>query len=126
MNDKTINSSDASTGQPIVTRVLARKAELEAILASAGESDRTQNDISTALDTVNAMLSGDLENVPHVVVADMNRWLEANKHLAEKTDAGATVEAPGPDAPPIASEPPVLPVVLPAEPVLGAAWTPSS
>jgi hypothetical protein len=92
MNEKTANSSDASTGQTMVARVLARKAELEQLLASAGENTRTQNDISTALNTVNAMLSGDLENVPHVVVADMNRWLENNKHLAESAPVANEVQ----------------------------------
>jgi hypothetical protein len=82
-----INSSDATTGQPIVARVLARKAELEALLDQLPEGDLgTQGDIYLALSTINDLLTGDLEHVPPVVVANMNRWLERNKHLAERAD----------------------------------------
>jgi hypothetical protein len=93
-NDKTprhINSVDATAGQPIVARVKARKAELEALRDGLPEDDRaTRGDISLALATINDLLTGDLEHVPSVVVADMNRWLEQNKHLAERVETGAT------------------------------------
>ncbi|HLL25075.1 MAG TPA: hypothetical protein VK427_23230 [Kofleriaceae bacterium] len=79
-----INSVDATMGQPIVARVMARQAELEGILADLPESDVTlRNEITFALDTVAQLLTGDLEQVPAVVVVDMNRWLERNKHLGE-------------------------------------------
>ena len=80
-----INSVDATSGQPIVARVMARKTELEALLDKLPEGDlATQGDIYLALATINDLLTGDLENVPAVVVADMSRWLELNKHLAER------------------------------------------
>jgi hypothetical protein len=132
MNDKTINSSDASTGQPIVDRVMARKRELEALLASSPAEDaRTQNDISTALNTVNALLSGDLSNVPAVVVADMNRWLEQNKHLAERSNPDASASTAGTDSPtnvpPDATAVGAKPTTAPdAPPALGSAWVPNS
>ena len=86
-----VNSVDATTGQPIVARVMARKAELEALLDGLPEADvATQGDIYLALATINDLLTGDLENVPSVVVADMNRWLERNKHLAERAAAPAS------------------------------------
>jgi len=80
-----VNSVDATTGQPIVARVNARKAELEASLAALPDTELDgRRDIDLALATINSLLTGDLENVPPVVAADMNRWLERNKHLAER------------------------------------------
>lgn len=93
-----INSVDATSGQPIVARVMARKTELEVLLDGLPEDDlSTQRDIYLALATINDLLTGDLENVPSVVVVDMNRWLERNKHLAERVEAPASAvedEAP--------------------------------
>ncbi len=78
------NSVDASVGQPIVARVQARKTELEALLAALpGDELRVRGDINLALNTVNELLTGDLTHVPAVVCADLNRWLEHNKHVAE-------------------------------------------
>jgi hypothetical protein len=79
-----LNSVDATIGQPMVARVIARKQELETLLASLSMDDiRTRGDIGLALSTIGELLTGDLTHVPPVVVADMNRWLERNKHLAE-------------------------------------------
>ena len=79
-----MNSSDATTGQPMVVRVQARKAELEARLTTLREDDlQTRSDIDLALATIGELLTGDLAHVPPVVSADMNRWLERNKHVAE-------------------------------------------
>ena len=82
-----INSVDATSGQPIVARVMARKSELEALLDGLPEDDlATQGDIYHALATIHDLMTGDLENVPAVVAVDMNRWLERNKHLAERVE----------------------------------------
>jgi hypothetical protein len=80
-----VNSSDATMGQPIVARVMARKHELEAALEALPAEDlRARGDIELALTSIGELLTGDLTNVPQVVTADMSRWLEANKHLAER------------------------------------------
>jgi hypothetical protein len=80
-----VNSVDATSGQPIVARVMNRKGELEALLDALPVEDlTTQGDIYLALATINDLLTGDLEHVPPVVAAQMNRWLERNKHLAER------------------------------------------
>src|SRR4051794_33016952 len=80
-----INSVDATAGQPIVARVMTRKHELEAALeALPAESVRERSDLELALATIGEMLTGDLSHVPAIVSADMNRWLERTKHLAEK------------------------------------------
>lgn len=79
-----VNSVDATSGQPIVARVMARKHELEALLASLPEDDTSRGDIALALSTIDDLLTGDLHHVPAVVAVDMNRWLERNKHLGER------------------------------------------
>jgi hypothetical protein len=85
-----VNSVDSTSGQPIVVRVMVRKQELETALAAlAAEDARERADLDLALSTVGAMLTGDLANVPHVVVVDMSRWLERTKHLAERATVSA-------------------------------------
>lgn len=85
-----INSVDATTGQPMVERITARKLELEALLAGLPESDQdTRKDIDATLAAINGLLTGDLTNVPPVVVADMNRVLERSKHIGERAPADA-------------------------------------
>ena len=85
-----INSVDATMGQPLVARVMARKLEMEGVLALLREEDlQTRTDIGIALAIINDLLTGDLANVPAVVAVDMNRWLERNKHLAERNAAPA-------------------------------------
>lgn len=80
-----LNSVDATMGQPMVERVMDRKRELERLLGGLGEQDTsTRDEIGAALAAIEPLLTGDLENVPAVVVVDMNRWLEAHKHLGER------------------------------------------
>jgi hypothetical protein len=96
----TINSVDATMGQPLVDRVLARKTELEAALALVPETDvRAREPIALALSTIAGLLTGDLKNVPAVVASDMNLWLERHKHLAERAvDPATGTPAQGPNA----------------------------
>ena len=81
-----INSVDATRGQMLVARVLTRKHELELQLAGP-LADHTRLEVEQALSTIEGFLTGDLENVPAVVAADMNLWLERTKHVAEKAAA---------------------------------------
>lgn len=84
------NSVDATAGQPLVERVMARKAELEQALAAlpAGDS-RARGDLALALSTITGLLTGDLAKIPPTVGEGMSRWLEQNKHLAETAVAPA-------------------------------------
>jgi len=94
----TVNSVDATVGQPLVERVQARKAELEAALAAIPETDiRARDPIELALSTVAGLLTGDLKHVPAVVASDLNLWLERHKHLAERAIDSAGAPAPLPD-----------------------------
>lgn len=79
-------TSDATRGQPLALRAQKRKAELEAALDKLSETERrARNDIGLAISTVDSLLTGDLEHLPDVVAADLDRWLERTKHLAETT-----------------------------------------
>ncbi|CAN5838556.1 hypothetical protein BH11MYX3_BH11MYX3_27780 [soil metagenome] len=99
-----VNSVDATTGQPLVARVTARKAELEALLAALPlEEINVRGDIGLALSTINDLLTGDLEHVPSVVAVDMNRWLERSKHVAETATHTTAADAPAPVEPALAS-----------------------
>ena len=78
------NSTDATRGQPLAARVLARKDELEDALAELGARDvLLRQAIETALATVYALMTGDLAHPSDVIARDLNRWLERNKHLAQ-------------------------------------------
>src|SRR5436305_7805505 len=78
------NSTDATRGQPLWARVLARKDELEDALAELGPHDGVERmAIETALATVYALMTGDLAHPSDVVARGLSSWLERNKHLAQ-------------------------------------------
>ena len=80
------NTVDATHGQPLAARVLARKDELEDALVDLQRSDALERQaIETALATVYALMTGagDIAHPSDVVARDLNRWLERNKHLAQ-------------------------------------------
>ncbi len=93
LSARLINSSDATTGQPMVLRILARKEELEGRLLTLRTDDlHARQEIYNALATIGELLTGDLEHIPPIVVADMSRWLERNKHVAESAVPPAQFE----------------------------------
>ena len=76
------NTTDASRGQPLAARVLARKIELEDALADVGPHDHARrNAIATALTGVYALMTGDLAHPSAVVARSLSTWLERNKHI---------------------------------------------
>jgi len=80
------NSTDATRGEPIAIRARTRKAELENVLERLPNDDAGGRlDLELALAEVNEWLAGDVEHLSHVTAADLNRWLERTKHLAEVT-----------------------------------------
>jgi len=84
MSNKLENTTDATRGQPLWARVLARKDELEDALAELGRHDVVERQaIETALATVYLLMTGDLAHPSDVVARDLNRWLERNKHLGQ-------------------------------------------
>ena len=85
ISQKLENSVDATRGQPLAMRVLARKDELEDALAELGTHDAIERQaIETALATVYLLMTGDLAHPSDVVARDLNRWLERNKHLGQE------------------------------------------
>lgn len=93
-----VNSTEATLGQPMVERVQARQQELSTLLADVPETnERLRAEITLALDGASQLLSGDLENVPAVVLADMNNWLERAKHVDETAVAEPPAVACVPD-----------------------------
>ncbi|MEO8699907.1 MAG: hypothetical protein ABI867_07675 [Kofleriaceae bacterium] len=85
VNRRIENSTDATRGQPLAARVLARKDELEDALADCGPHDMLlRTAIETALATVYSLMTGDLAHPPAVVAQNLNRWLERNKHLSQE------------------------------------------
>lgn len=84
MSGKLENTVDATRGQPLGARVIARKNELEDALAELGPHDNQERQaIETALATAYLLMTGDLAHPSEVVACDLNRWLERNKHLAQ-------------------------------------------
>jgi hypothetical protein len=95
--DHSTNTTDATTGQSLRSRVETRKAELEAAITNPTLDERTLRDLETALGEVQGLLTGDLDRIPKVVASELNTWLEANKHLDEHHLAApreATPESP--------------------------------
>ena len=85
MSERLENTTDATRGQPLWARVLARKDELEDALAELGPHDTIERQaIETALATVYLLMTGDLAHPSNVVARDLNRWLERNKHLGQE------------------------------------------
>jgi hypothetical protein len=79
------NTTDATRGQPLAARVLARKDELEEALADLGPHDPIERQaIETALATVYSLMTGDLAHPSAVVAHDLNCWLERHKHLGQQ------------------------------------------
>lgn len=84
LNVQIRNTTDATRGQPIGARVLARKDELEDALADLSPHDvLLRQAIETALATVYSLMTGDLAHPSEVIARDLNRWLERNKQLAQ-------------------------------------------
>ena len=81
--DKNENTTDATRGSSLRVRVEARKQELELALAKLDPDDRARIDIEQALNEVTGLLTGDLDQIPRVVAAELSVWLESNKHVNE-------------------------------------------
>jgi hypothetical protein len=80
---KNENSTDATRGQRLAARVIARKNELEDALADVGPHDMLRRTaLETALATGYALMTGDVVHPSDVVARALNAWLERNKHLA--------------------------------------------
>ena len=84
MINKNANTTDATRGSSLRIRVETRKQELELALAKLDPGDRARPDIELALNEISGLLTGNLDQIPHVVSTGLNTWLEANKHVNER------------------------------------------
>jgi hypothetical protein len=83
LNWKIENSTDATRGQPLAARVLARKVELEDALADCAPYEELRRAaIETALTGVYSLITCDLAHPPQIIARALNAWLERNKHIA--------------------------------------------
>jgi type IV secretory pathway VirB2 component (pilin) len=62
-------------------RVEARRAELEAALARLVAGDRARRPLEEALGQIDGLLTGNVDQIPAVVAAELSTWLESNKYL---------------------------------------------
>ncbi len=90
IDKKNQNTTEATQGMPLRARVLQRKHELELNLGKLSDSDHTRAEVQAALDEVTGLLTGNLDQIPHVIAAELNVWLEANKHVDERHTAPPT------------------------------------
>jgi hypothetical protein len=82
LNWKIENTTDATRGQPLAARVLARKDELEDALADCSPHDEVRRSaIETALTTAYSLITCDLAHPPRVVARALSAWLERNKYI---------------------------------------------
>jgi hypothetical protein len=78
------NTTDATRGSSLRVRVETRKQELELALSKLPPEDRARDEIKHALSEIDGLLTGNLDQIPRVVAAELNTWLESNKHVDER------------------------------------------
>jgi hypothetical protein len=63
-----------------------RQEELKAALASMGEDaqPQTRQDIQSALDALDALLTGNLDQIPPVVASQLTKWIDSSKYLGSR------------------------------------------
>jgi len=83
LNSKVENTVEATRGQPLIARVLARKIELEDALADCAPHEEVQRSaIQTALAAIYGLMTGDLVHPSSVVARALSAWLERHKYVA--------------------------------------------
>lgn len=79
----TENSTDATRGQPLAVRAQKRIAELEALVVSMPPGGKQRSEIEAAIASAKSLLTGDLEKLPSITAANLNRWLESSKRIGQ-------------------------------------------
>jgi hypothetical protein len=82
-----------------------RQAELKDALGrlAADGSPQTRHDIEVALDALDGLLTGNLDQIPPVVSAQLSKWIASSKYLGAKEARELAVPPPAvapPAAPP--------------------------
>ena len=77
--------TDATRSEPLL-RARHRRAELTKALDLLPADDlRTRKEVKDAVKAVDELLTGDPTRLANLTSIAINRWLEADKHLAERT-----------------------------------------
>jgi hypothetical protein len=85
------NTTDATRGEPLAMRAQKRKLELERLLEKLPAEDiRARNDISVAVSSIAALLTGNVDHLSDSTAAELSRVLETSKHLGEVTPTAKT------------------------------------
>lgn len=84
MIQRTVHHSPSKPNPSLQTRVVERKLELEQALVKLRADDRARAHIEHALDEVSGLLTGNLDQIPRVVAAELSTWLEASKHVGQQ------------------------------------------
>jgi hypothetical protein len=76
----------APTHPSLLERCEARRLELTEALDHLDDdgAPQTRRDIAAAVDAIDGLLTGDLDQIPQVVAAQMSRWLESSRYLGAK------------------------------------------
>ena len=89
MTEKLVES-DLKATEPVhpSLRVLCetRRHELKAALErlDADGSPQTRHDIEVALDSLDGLLTGNLDQIPPVVALQLSKWIATSKYLGAK------------------------------------------
>lgn len=76
------NTTDASRGQSMKSRVEARRSELEAALEGEDLSPRSRMDVLAALHSLAMLTTAGLDDIPTMTAAQLSDWLEKHKYVA--------------------------------------------
>lgn len=89
-----MTSTDKTQGLPLRERMERRVAELEQALVDVDPADdRSRHDIELALATAKSLTTGNVDRPSDAVGAQLNDWLERNKHIGIKATASRSKPA---------------------------------
>ena len=76
----------------------ARQHELKEALGhlAADGSPQTRHDIEAALDALDGLLTGNLDQIPPVVAAQLSKWIASSKYLGAKETRELAAPLPPP------------------------------
>jgi hypothetical protein len=94
--DEMVNSGDVKASDPVVVEakhgqglrklVEMRRGQLELALGQLQKDQDAakRTDIETALGALQSLLTGDLDQIPEAVAAELSQWMESSKYLGAK------------------------------------------
>jgi hypothetical protein len=79
-------AAPATSHPSLLERCEVRRRELAEALDQLDDdgAPQTRRDIAAAVDAIDGLLTGNRDQIPHVVAARMSRWLESSRYLGAK------------------------------------------